>query len=130
MSTPSVYLIEAENGLVKIGFGAEPAQRAASVRLHSPVLTRLIAHWPADRAEGVELHERFESVRQHGEWFRPEGLFAQFVSQRRGLNVAEIADWQDLGFGVRLAFRKRRARVGREVKGIHRVHSSLSEVHA
>lgn len=124
MNVPSVYLVEAENGLIKIGFGAEPKQRAAIVRLHSPLLTRLIAHWPAPAIEEVELHRQFESYRQHGEWFRAEGAFADFVAQRRGLNVLEIPDWSELVFSTRQAFMKRRALIGRRCGGLYRVRDA------
>lgn len=114
MSVPSfVYLIEAENGLVKIGKGQKVEDRVRSVRLHSPVRCRLIAAWFGDAEDERVLHEHFACARAHGEWFRMEGGFAAYVESRRGLNVSHIPSWTDLAFGRRGEFRKERVALAR-----------------
>lgn len=121
MTVPSyIYLIEAENGWVKIGHAISVFDRASAVRTHSPLRTRLIAWWPGGGADERDLHEQFAGHRQHGEWFRPEGAFGAFVSERRGLNVADIPEWDDLLYVNRDEFTKRRSAVQRGKGVVHR----------
>lgn len=108
-----IYLIEAENGLVKIGKGQRVEDRVQSVRLHSPVRCRLIAAWPGDAEDERTLHEHFASARDHGEWFRLEGGFSAYVESRRGLSVPHIPDWLDLAFDQRGNFVKQRTALAR-----------------
>lgn len=91
----SLYLIEAENGLVKIGCSKWPAERLKAVRLHCCEPTRLIAAWPGRKADELALHARFEAYRIHTEWFRPEGEFASFVDEMLGHGVERIEDWSE-----------------------------------
>lgn len=108
-TTPTfIYLIEAQNGLVKIGIAQNVRDRYQASRVCSPVLTRLIAMWPGTRIDEDALHERFRSVREHGEWFALRGEFAAFVDRSRGLGVGYIPTWGDLKFDNRPAFRLRR----------------------
>lgn len=114
MNTPSfIYLIEAENGLVKIGKGQRVEDRVQSVRLHSPVRCRLIAAWAGDADDERALHEHFAGARAHGEWFRLEGGFGAYVESRRGLNVSHIPTWSDLSYERRGEFLKERVALSR-----------------
>lgn len=88
-----VYLIEAQNGLVKIGSSICPTSRLLATRTHSPVLVRLIAMWPGNRADEYELHARFEEYRSHSEWFKIEGEIIKFVDTYRGIGVQSVEDW-------------------------------------
>jgi hypothetical protein len=102
MSVPSfIYLIEAENGLVKIGRAQKVSDRVRAVRVHSPVLARLIAQWPGGADEEEALHVEFAAFRRHGEWFLMKGAFLSFVEISRGRGVDEIPSWGDLLFASR-----------------------------
>jgi hypothetical protein len=105
----SIYLIEAENGLVKIGRAQIVGDRVQACRVHSPLRVRLIACWPGAEVDEAALHERFRAHRQHGEWFNPEGEFGAFVARSRGIGVDAVASWDDLRFSERNAFRYRRS---------------------
>ena len=121
MTVPSyIYLIEAENGLVKIGHAISVLNRAAAVRTHSPLRTRLIAWWPGEVADEMALHDQFSGFRQHGEWFRAGGAFGEFVAEKRGLNVPDIPEWDDLLFINREEFTRRRYAALRGKGGLYR----------
>ncbi|WP_210381148.1 GIY-YIG nuclease family protein [Microvirga zambiensis] len=90
-----VYVVEAQNGLVKIGCSRVPESRAALISAHSPVLARLIAKWPGSQAEERELHARFSEYRHHNEWFSLVGPVAAFAAEVRGKDV-EIPGWDCL----------------------------------
>lgn len=106
-----VYVVEAQNGLIKIGCSRVPENRAATMSAHSPVLIRLIAKWPGSQAGERELHERFADYRHHNEWFSLVGPVAEFASEVRGKGV-EIPSWDSLMFlaeGERKSQRSERA---------------------
>jgi repressor LexA len=109
MTTPSfIYLIEAENGLIKVGRAITPGDRVKAVRTHSPILARLIAQWPGGEAEEAALHVEFAEFRRHGEWFDSKGRFGSFAEGRRGLGVDTIPAWGDLIFAARREYWERR----------------------
>lgn len=84
-----IYLIENTNGMVKIGCSADPWKRCHTIASSSPYPVTVIAQWPGSHAEERELHSRFAGLHAHREWFRVEGPLAEFVAQRRGLNITE-----------------------------------------
>lgn len=114
MAASHIYLIEAENGRLKIGRSALVRDRVTAVRTHSPVRTRLIAMWLGGEAEEAELHRTYAPFRRHGEWFEISGDLAAFVRRVRGLNVPDIPSWDELRFEARASFQKRRTAVARE----------------
>lgn len=65
-----VYIIEAENDLVKIGFSKDPRSRLATLQTGSAGQLRLIATAPATPDQERELHRLLNSSRERGEWFR------------------------------------------------------------
>jgi len=92
--TVYVYVIEARNGVIKIGRSECPAMRVKLFDLYSPVKTRLIAMWPDIMQAEAELHRRFHAQRLHAEWFLIEGPVADFVNEVRGCGLPEgVADW-------------------------------------
>lgn len=88
----SIYVIEAQNGMCKIGCSTTPQSRAEMVHAHSPVPVRLIATWKGIMSDEFALHRRFEAYRGHSEWFRIEGDLADFINGVRGLNV-DVQEW-------------------------------------
>jgi hypothetical protein len=91
-----IYLIEAQNGLVKIGVTVNPKTRAAAYQTHSPVPLRLIAWWPGSQADEAELHRRFNPFVSHCEWFRIEGELAEFLAGVRGVGVGRVREWDEI----------------------------------
>lgn len=91
-----VYLIESQNGLVKIGCSQWPKQRETMINQHSPVPARLVACWPGRQADERVLHRKFHAHRNHNEWFRIEGELTSFVEASRGLGVDRVATWDEL----------------------------------
>jgi hypothetical protein len=90
-----LYIIEAQNGLVKLGISGSPELRAETIHQCSPILTRLIAKWHGGREDECALHARFARLRRHREWFERIEELATFVEERRGLNV-EVRPWGSL----------------------------------
>lgn len=90
-----IYLIEGGGGLIKIGCSNDPWTRCQSIRMTTPFPVVVIAQWPGTHPEEHALHQQFSAQHEHGEWFRNEGAFADFVAQRRGLNMdpADIPSW-------------------------------------
>lgn len=88
-----IYIVEACNGIIKIGVSERPENRASSCSLHSPIPVRLIAAWRAPWREEGRLHKKFDHHRLHNEWFRVEGDLALWLETKRGLGVPEIMDW-------------------------------------
>lgn len=95
-----VYVIEAQIGVLKIGVAADPQQRLAAVRLHSPVPTRLIAFWPGTQADETALHSFFIRHQSHSEWFRIEGDVLDFLVEVRGRGVSTIEPWENCVFSL------------------------------
>lgn len=100
-----IYVIEAENGMCKIGCSDKPESRAATVHLHSPVKTRIIAKLPGSFDQERRLHEQFQQYRGHAEWFLMKGEVADFVGRVRGINV-DVIDWADISWKSTVQKRK------------------------
>jgi len=66
-----VYLICAENGLVKIGKTVDIASRLRTLNAMSPVDLKLVGCVESEFADELEnrLHAEFDAVRVKGEWF-------------------------------------------------------------
>lgn len=88
-----IYVVEAQNGVLKIGSSAVPHERAATINQHSPVPCRLVAMWPGDSGDESALHKQLAPYRSHCEWFRIEGPVAEFLECARGTGLVEIRPW-------------------------------------
>jgi excisionase family DNA binding protein len=66
-----VYILQAANGLVKIGQSIHVNKRVSLIRSGSPLPVALLHVVETDQAGDLEraLHARFASRRHHGEWF-------------------------------------------------------------
>jgi hypothetical protein len=101
-----IYLIEAENGLLKIGSSEAPESRYKAFAAYAMCAVRLIAKWPGEIGDELALHKRFAGQRSYNEWFRIEGDLAEFAEAHRGLNTPEIPDWRDMSPSTALDRRK------------------------
>ena len=95
-----VYLIEAENGRVKIGRTVFPERRWRTLFNQCPIKTRLIAVMDGDMAFERELHRKFAPFRVWGEWFSPCGEFAEFIQASWGRGLREVREWSDLSLSA------------------------------
>jgi T5orf172 domain len=77
-----IYFIEAENGLIKIGYSINPQQRLKFFGRVSPVPLRLIGYFPASPSDEYALHQHFAELRDHAEWFTPSPELLDVVSGR------------------------------------------------
>lgn len=102
-----LYVIEAENRMVKLGRSEFPARRLAAVATHSPVRVRLVAQYDGSVDAERELHERFREFRSHREWFALVGPVADFVNSVRGVGVDRIPDWPELDYASHAISRSR-----------------------
>jgi hypothetical protein len=80
---PIVYFVRAdEYGPIKIGYSATPRQRLSDLQNGSPHQLRLIGYiHPGSYHLERQLHQRFRSLRLHGEWFDPRAPLINFIAQ-------------------------------------------------
>ncbi len=88
-----VYLVEAENGLIKIGRSQDPCRRFQTLSTQAPILTRLIAYFPGWIEEERALHVECATQRAWGEWFRNVGPVTRLVESRWGQGVGAVRPW-------------------------------------
>lgn len=92
-----VYVAEAENGMVKIGFAGNPQTRVRGICGGSPIRVRLVAAIPAtSRKEERVLHVRFARFRAWNEWFWPADEMLEFVNRLRGVGVPRVVEWSEI----------------------------------
>jgi hypothetical protein len=81
----TIYFIAGEGcDTVKIGFTADAGvggalNRMAALQVGSPVRLSLLFCTTGSQGNERALHRRFASFRSHGEWFRMEGFFRDFL---------------------------------------------------
>lgn len=79
-----VYFLECEtNGLIKIGFVnkiEDANRRLRALQLLSPVPVRLLGISALDYDK--TLHQKFNHLRHHGEWFEPGQDLLDYIQQK------------------------------------------------
>lgn len=88
-----IYVIQAENGYVKIGSSQMPFVRMDAMQFASPLQLRLIAIFPGDYRDERKLHDKFASSRRHNEWFAADGEVVKFVAEVWGRGLPLVEDW-------------------------------------
>lgn len=81
-----VYFIQAvHGGPIKIGITAgDPVQRIREISRMSPYRLHALLTIPGDIRLEAELHKRFATLRQHGEWFSPAPELLDYIYEQRG----------------------------------------------
>lgn len=106
MRNQSVYVIESESGLVKIGIAQNPRARSAAISTQSSFkLKRTFFTNKCSNAGDVEhaAHMFFKDKRVHGEWFEIE--FEEAVQKVKRLFEAKAKpEKEDNNFGLCLLF--------------------------
>lgn len=82
-----IYFIQAQDkqGLIKIGWSVDCESRLRILRIGSPVELRIAAIVPGTRKRERQLHEQFNHLRVHGEWFRPSPELLDVIEFCRSL---------------------------------------------
>lgn len=75
-SQPWVYFMRRER-LIKIGTSYELKRRAATLN------ATVVAKTPGSYSEEARLHNRFASLRRHGEWFEPGPELMALINELR-----------------------------------------------
>lgn len=88
-----IYVIQAENGAIKIGSTANPKYRFSALQFASPLQLRLIAILPGSSREERSLHAKFEKSRRHNEWFAPDVEIVRFVGEVWGHGLDRVEEW-------------------------------------
>lgn len=107
-----IYLIQAENGYIKIGSADDPHRRFKCYPASSPLQLRLIAILPGKTKDELQLHRRFDACRRHSEWFFPDGEMTKFVAEVWGQGLDAVADWA-VDYRAAREESKRRGRLAR-----------------
>jgi hypothetical protein len=110
-----VYAVECA-GRIKIGFSEGPEKRFNKIASDAPFPCVLLGYWPATVADEMAFHERFKSIRVHGEWFAVTEDLLAFVS-------ANVIPAENMGVRFRVseddsilaAWRKSNKKLGAEV---------------
>ena len=77
-----LYFIEAKNtGYIKIGRSVNPQQRLAQLSTGSPVELIILGTISGGSNLEAELHRRFETLREKGEWFKANGELRDFIKE-------------------------------------------------
>lgn len=88
----AVYFLNAPSvGRIKIGTAIYPEERILAIRLISPVPVELIGSIKGGYKEEKELHNKFSSLRRHGEWFESSNELTKFIEFKLLLSAWEAA---------------------------------------
>ena len=69
-----LYVIQSEDGPIKIGRSVNPKARVASLQTASPSRLRLVRLYPSEGHRERSLHRTFSPLHVRGEWFCAEVL--------------------------------------------------------
>lgn len=75
-----VYFAEA-GGMIKIGHSRRLAKRMQALRSSNPAGAKLLGVIPGSSAAEGGVHERFEHLRQSGEWFASAPELREFIAK-------------------------------------------------
>lgn len=75
-----IYFIQAENGLIKIGFSKNVTSRLSNMQVRSPLKLTLLSTIKGTVVMEKELHYKFSKFREHGEWFKPTQDIINFIA--------------------------------------------------
>lgn len=64
-----VYFLQAENGLIKIGYSTDVNGRVETIQSLSPLKVNLLTILKGSRSLEANYHKTFAKHKHHGEWF-------------------------------------------------------------
>lgn len=77
-----VYLVRGGD-CIKIGTAKDVKKRLSGLQTGSPLKLEMLTYFRGDTTVENALHQRFESLRSHGEWFRAEPPLLAFVEEMK-----------------------------------------------
>lgn len=83
-----VYFIQAENGMVKIGYSARLQQRWLNLQASNPMGLTMLVYVQGDSVAEERLHTAFADCRQLGEWFSPTPALMAYIAELKA-----AVDW-------------------------------------
>jgi len=132
------YFVQRKDTQIKIGFSIKPRHRIMSLTVeHGPL--NVLAVVPSAVAGEFETHQKFDHLRELGEWFRPGADLLQFIEEVKvaPMPALQPAPRQDYDFSrpkVRLnpaktisKMLKMRSRIGADTVAGHRI-SNIDEI--
>lgn len=75
-----VYFVEAENGLIKVGFSKSIRERFKKLATATPLTLTLLGLRPGTAQAEREIHKRFADQRVMGEWFKPSSELRELAT--------------------------------------------------
>lgn len=78
----SVYFIERDDGLVKIGYSYDPVKRLSQLKQQHRCGMKILSTIQGARKLEQELHTKFADSRVEGEWFKPTGDLMSLIHAR------------------------------------------------
>jgi len=72
-----IYFIQADNGLIKIGYTGDIRRRLGQLSHMSPIPLKLLAVREGTMQQEQLLHKIFNN--SHGEWFFPEDKLIDYI---------------------------------------------------
>lgn len=84
----SVYFIQADDGMVKIGYAANPWTRLATLQSSNPQRLNILVATLGDPVAEERLHAAFACDRRVGEWFAPSEALVAFIGE-----LQQAVDW-------------------------------------
>lgn len=84
-SACSIYFIQCQSTkLIKIGFASNIKNRFSSIQTGSPTPLKIIGAVVCDKSIEKKLHDKFENIRVHGEWFKPSDYLLRIAEKTKG----------------------------------------------
>jgi N6-adenosine-specific RNA methylase IME4 len=77
-----LYFIESETGLIKIGVAFNVDERISQLQKASPAKLSLMAFIENGAGLEKQIHNKFEHLRSHGEWFSPTDDLISFIHKK------------------------------------------------
>jgi hypothetical protein len=77
-----VYFLEAENGLVKIGYSGDVERRIRQLVAENATSVKLLGTIRGGRQTERALHRALRCFHSHGEWYYPNDLLSKYIRNR------------------------------------------------
>ena len=91
-----IYFIQIEDtGLIKIGVTGDLIGRLQSFKTLFPQKFKLLLTIKGNIKQEQQIHLKFKSLRQHGEWFYPDDQLLNFISS---LRIKSLKCEEDLNY--------------------------------
>lgn len=81
-----IYFIQTkESGKIKIGYSTSPDKRIKDLQIANPEKLELIGLLKGSKDYEKQIHQKFEELNIHGEWFDPGNKLLEFIHKHAKL---------------------------------------------